>query len=81
MPLPACPRERCRPGGSGRIRVGATREQEFKDFLRRVQQPTPIWHSAYSHLTAATIDRNARLRAGLAGRMNEREARQWLRLI
>jgi hypothetical protein len=63
------------------IRGGATREQEFKDFLRRVQQPTPIWHSAYSHLTAATIDRNARLRAGLAGRMNEREARQWLRLI
>lgn len=63
------------------IRGGAMREQEFKDYLRRVQVPTPVWHSAYPHLTAATIDRNARLRAGLRGRMSEREAREWLTLI
>lgn len=63
------------------IRGGATREQEFKDFLRRVQVPTPVWHSAYPDLTAANIDRNTRLRAGLRGRMNEREAREWLTLI
>jgi hypothetical protein len=63
------------------IRGGATREQEFKDFLRRVQVPTPVWHSAYPELTAANIDRNTRLRAGLRGRMNEREAREWLTLI
>lgn len=63
------------------IRGGATREQEFKDYLRRVQVPTPVWHSAYPHLTAANIDRNTRLRAGLRGRMNEREAQEWLTLI
>jgi hypothetical protein len=63
------------------IRGGAMREQEFKDFLRRVQVPTPVWHSAYPQLTAAIIDRNTRLRAGLRGRMNEREAREWLALI
>jgi hypothetical protein len=63
------------------IRGGATREQEFKDFLRRVQIPTPVWHSAYPHLTAANINRNTRLRAGLRGRMREREAQEWLSLI
>jgi hypothetical protein len=63
------------------IRGGAMREQEFKDYLRRVQIPTPVWHSAYPDLTAANIDRNTRLRAGLRGRMNEREAREWLTLI
>lgn len=63
------------------IRGGAMREQEFKDYLRRVQVPTPVWHSAYPHLTASSIDRNTRLRAGLRGRMNEREAQEWLSLI
>lgn len=60
---------------------GATREQEFKDFLRRHQIPTPAWYSAYPELTAVQIERNAALRAGLAGRMNEREAQRWLRLF
>jgi hypothetical protein len=60
---------------------GATREQEFKDFLRRHQIPTPAWYSAYPHLTAVQIERNAALRAGLAGHMNEREAQRWLRLL
>jgi hypothetical protein len=63
------------------IRGGAMREQEFKDYLRRVQIPTPVWHSAYPTLTAATIDRNTRLRTGLRGRMSEREAQEWLTLI
>jgi hypothetical protein len=60
---------------------GATREQEFKDFLRRHQIPTPAWYSAYPDLTAVQIERNAALRAGLSGRMNEREAQRWLRLF
>jgi hypothetical protein len=63
------------------IRGGAMREQEFKDYLRRVQVPTPVWHCAYPNLTASNIDRNTRLRAGLRGRMSEREAREWLTLI
>jgi hypothetical protein len=60
---------------------GATREQEFKDYLRRHQIPTPAWYSAYPHLTALQIERNAAIRAGLSGRMNEREAQRWLRLF
>lgn len=60
---------------------GATREQEFKDYLRRHQIPTPIWYSAYPELTAVNIERNAKLRAGLHGRMNEKEAQAWLRLL
>lgn len=60
---------------------GARREQEFKDYLRRHQLPTPVWHSAYPHLTAVNVERNARLRAGLRGRMGEREAQAWLRLL
>jgi hypothetical protein len=63
------------------IRGGAFHEQKFKDYLRRVQVPTPVWHSAYRHLTVANINRNAKLRAGLSTTMNEEEARQWLRLI
>ena len=55
---------------------GATREQPFKDYLRRHQIPTPVWYSAYPELTAANIERNAWLRAGLRGAMTEREALQ-----
>lgn len=60
---------------------GSSREQEFKDFLRCHQIPTPVWYSAYPELTAVNIERNAKLRAGLLGRMNEKEAREWLRLL
>jgi hypothetical protein len=60
---------------------GATREQEFKDYLRRHQIPTPVWYSAYPQLTALNIERNAKLRAGLSARLNEREAQQWLHLL
>lgn len=60
---------------------GATLEQEFKDFLRRHQIPTPVWYSAYPDLTAVNIERNAELRAGLSGFMNERKAKEWLRLL
>jgi hypothetical protein len=60
---------------------GARREQEFKDYLRRHQMPTPAWYSAYPDLTAVQISRNSELRSGLRGRMNEREAQAWLRLL
>lgn len=63
------------------IRGGAMNEQKFKDYLRRKQVPTPVWHSAYRHLTVANINRNSKLRAGLSGKMDEQEARQWLRSI
>lgn len=60
---------------------GASREQEFKDFLRRHQIPTPVWYSAYPQLSAVNIERNAALRAGLTGSMSEVEAQKWLRCL
>jgi hypothetical protein len=60
---------------------GASREQEFKDYLRRHQVPTQIWFSAYPELTAGNIDNNARLRQGLFGELDEQEVARWLRRI
>lgn len=60
---------------------GASLEQDFKDFLRRHQIPTPIWFSAYPDLTAVNVERNAALRAGLVSNMNERETQAWLRVL
>jgi len=60
---------------------GASREQEFKDFLRNHQLPTPIWYSAYPELTAVNVERNTAIRRGLSGALNEREAGAWLRLL
>ena len=63
------------------VKGGAEREQEFKDYLRRHQIPTPVWYSAYPQLSAENVARNARLRRGLRGKMNEKEARRWLSLL
>jgi hypothetical protein len=60
---------------------GARYEQEFKNFLRRHQIPTPVWYSAYPQLSARNIERNAALRAGLHGHMTEQGAQAWLSLI
>jgi hypothetical protein len=60
---------------------GARYEQEFKNFLRSHQIPTPVWYSAYPHLSARNVERNAKLRAGLRGHMTEQGARAWLSLL
>jgi plasmid stability protein len=60
---------------------GARYEQDFKDFLRSHQVPTPVWYSAYPHLSARNVERNAKLRAGLHGHMTEQEAQTWLSLL
>jgi hypothetical protein len=61
--------------------AGARNEGGFKAFLRGHQIPTQAWYSAYPDLTAANVDANARLRAGLHGTMSEEEARAWLQLL
>ena len=48
---------------------GARDELAFKDLLRSHQHPTEVWFSAYPRLTALNIENNARIRAGLYGRM------------
>ncbi|HET8938665.1 MAG TPA: hypothetical protein VFN67_34705 [Polyangiales bacterium] len=60
---------------------GARYEQDFKNFLRSRQIPTPVWYSAYPQLSARNVERNAKLRAGLRGRMTEQEAQAWLSLL
>lgn len=63
------------------IRDGAKDEQAFKDFIRIRQVPSQVWYNAHAGLTTANIERNARIRAGLRGRMDEPAAAAWLRLL
>jgi hypothetical protein len=60
---------------------GARDELAFKDFLRRHQHPTELWYSAYPQLTALNIENDARIRAGLYGRMRSDQAAAWLRRL
>jgi hypothetical protein len=61
---------------------GAQREQQFKAFLRRRQQPTDVWYKAYPGLTAFDLARNAEIRRGLeADAMGDAALRAWLAKI
>jgi hypothetical protein len=61
--------------------AGVKDEQAFKDFLRRHLVPTHVWYSAYGRLTNANIKNNARIRAGLHGEADAREARRWVQAL
>jgi len=61
------------------ISGGASREHEFKNFLRRHQVPTDVWYKAYPGLTTRDLARNARIRAGFErDYLGEDDARRWL---
>jgi hypothetical protein len=60
---------------------GARDEQAFKGYLRVHQLPTQVWFAAYPQLTAANIDNNARIRAGLADHLTPKQAAAWLTLL
>lgn len=60
---------------------GAKYEQQFKNTLRIHQVPVPVWYSAYPALSAANIENNARIRAGLRGAMTPADAERWLSLL
>jgi hypothetical protein len=60
---------------------GARDELAFKGFLRSHQTPTRVWYSAYPRLTAANIENNAKIRAGLSGEMDGNTAERWLRRL
>lgn len=60
---------------------GAKDEQAFKDYLRIHQISTQVWYSAYDYLTAVNIAHNAKIRAGLYGKMSKPEVEEWLRLL
>ncbi len=63
------------------VQQGARDAEAFKAFLRAHQLPTPIWYSAYPDLTAANIQNNSRIRAGLYGHMSPQQAQEWLRRL
>ena len=61
---------------------GAQREQQFKAFLRRRQQPTDVWYKAYPGLTAFDLARNSEIRRGLESDfMSDDDLRRWLAKI
>jgi hypothetical protein len=61
---------------------GCKDERKFKDYLRRHQMPTQVWYKAYPGLTAIDLERNARIRRGLAAAsLTERAAREWVALL
>jgi len=61
---------------------GAQREQQFKAFLRRREQPTDVWYKAYPGLTNFDIARNSEIRKGLeSDAMSDADLRAWLAKI
>jgi hypothetical protein len=64
------------------IKDGATREQQFKNTLRRHQLPSQVWYKAYPGLTAFDLSRNSRIRLGVENRpSSDAEIRAWLGLL
>ncbi len=61
---------------------GASRETDFKYFLRRHEMPTQVWYKAYPGLTAADLACNTQIREGLhKPGMSDAQIRAWLALI
>jgi len=60
------------------IKGGAEIEQEFKNTLRRHQFPSAVWYRAYPGLTATDMARNARIRQGLQGYLDDDSVKSWL---
>lgn len=61
---------------------GAADELRFKDFQRRHTVPSQVWYKAYPDLTAVDLERNARIRAGLAAPvLDDAAATAWLALL
>jgi hypothetical protein len=64
------------------IKRGARDEQAYKRVLHRHQLPTDVWYKAYPGLTVVDLERNTRIRQGIARRsLSDTEAREWLRLL
>jgi len=58
---------------------GISDEKAYKRFLPTRQVQSPVWYSAYPHLTTKNITNNAEIRQGLSGQMNANDTRVWLR--
>jgi hypothetical protein len=61
---------------------GATNEQKFKYFLRRHELPTEVWYNAHPGMSAVELERNSRIRQGLAAAtLSDEAAREWVQLL
>ena len=60
---------------------GARDEQVYKAVLRKFQIRTQVWFCAYPDLSAITIQKNARIRAGLFAELDPAAERDWLALL
>ncbi|MCW2621708.1 MAG: hypothetical protein JWL64_1310, partial [Frankiales bacterium] len=60
---------------------GARDEVAYKQYLRKHQIPTVVFHSAYAQLPARTIDDQSDLRDGVARALDATESAAWLRLL
>ena len=61
---------------------GAKNEQKFKYYIRRHELPAEVWYNAHPGLTALDLDRNTRIRQGIAKPvMTDDEIRAWLQLF
>ena len=63
------------------IKKGCADERKFKEYLRRHQMPTDVWYKAYPGLTAVDLERNSRIREGLASSLTDAEAGKWVALL
>lgn len=66
------------PATNALVFGGAAKENAFKRWTRTFQVENRIWYSAYKSLTVFDVLRNALVREGATGDMNEEEARTWL---
>lgn len=64
------------------VHDGCASEQKYRNFLRRHTLPTQVWYKAYPGLTAVDLERNTRIRRGLASvTMSDSTAREWMALL
>jgi len=66
------------PRTLGLLLGGASKESEFKQWVRTCQVENQIWYSAYPELTVLDVLRNAKVREGARGALNEEQSRAWL---
>ena len=69
------------PSNSKNGLMESIKEQRFKDYLGNHQVENQVWFTAYPQLTAVNIANNEAIHDGLQGRMNERQARAWLKRL
>lgn len=64
-----------------RVVLGAQREEEFKQWVRRHQVPTNVWFSQHPDKSVSNIRRNWEIRSQATVKMDARRRKAWLELL